>query len=79
MHLDIAIKFVIFYFVFLNTYAHAYLDPGTGSIILTAIIAFFATLSTKISYFWFKLKNIFKKKNKGNEVKENNKIEENKK
>ena len=33
MHLDIAIKFVIFYFVFLNTYAHAYLDPGTGSII----------------------------------------------
>ena len=79
MYLDIIIKFVMFYFVFLNTYAHAYLDPGTGSIILTAIIAFFATLSTKISYFWFKLKNIFKKKDKGSEVKKSNKIEENKK
>ena len=51
MHLDIAIKFVIFILFFLNTYAHAYLDPGTGSIILTAIIAFFALYQQKFLIF----------------------------
>ena len=41
--------------------AYAYLDPGTGSIIITAIIAFFAVISTKISIYWQKIKNLFKK------------------
>ena len=37
--------------------AHAYLDPGTGSIILQAIIAFFAGAAAFISIYWKKLKN----------------------
>ena len=49
MYLDIIIKFVMFYFVFKHI-CSCYLDPGTGSIILTAIIAF-ATLSTKFLIF----------------------------
>ena len=33
------IKLILLYFAFTGT-AHAYLDPGTGSIILSTIIAF---------------------------------------
>ena len=51
--------------------ALAYLDPGTGSIIITAIIAMFAAISTKISYFWQIIKNFINK----NKNKNKNKIE----
>ncbi len=43
--------------------AYAYLDPGTGSIILTAIISFFALMSLKIRFFIQKIKDFFKKSN----------------
>mgnify|MGYP001497225319 CR=1 FL=1 len=50
--------------------AFAYLDPGTGSIILQALIAFIATASATIVYYWRKikliLKRIFKKEEKNN-------------
>ena len=42
------------------TYAFAYLDPGTGSIILQAIIAFIAGIIAYMSFFWLKLKNKIK-------------------
>ena len=50
---------------FISENAYAYLDPGSGSIILSAIIAALAT----IKYYWLMIKNfikkkIFKKKNK---------------
>ena len=35
--------------------AHAYLDPGTGSIILTALSAALATGAVFIKIYWFKL------------------------
>ena len=40
------------------TSAHAYLDPGTGSIILSAIVAILAT----IKHYWNLIKNYFKQK-----------------
>ena len=43
------------YFLSSNN-AHAYLDPGTGSIILQAIIASFAVTVTFISIYWKKFK-----------------------
>ena len=43
--------------------AYAYLDPGTGSIILTAIISFFALMLLKIRFFIQKIKDFFKKSN----------------
>ena len=47
--------------------AYAYLDPGTGSFILQAIIGFLAAVSAGFLYYWTKVKNfflkIFKKKN----------------
>jgi len=60
---------IIFLFYFLGTIkAYAYLDPGTGSIILQAIIAAIATAGATITFYWRKIKtsikSIFTKKNK---------------
>jgi len=55
-------KIIIFLsFFILTTKAHAYLDPGTGSIILQAIVGAFAAFFTSIYIFWNKVKNFFKK------------------
>ena len=51
----------VFYLVTLTTKAYAYLDPGTGSIILTAIISSLAFLSFKIKTLFKKIKNFLKK------------------
>lgn len=39
--------------------AHAYLDPGTGSIILQATIAAVASSLFAVKMYWFKLKEMF--------------------
>ena len=53
--------FSLFYLITLSSNAYAYLDPGTGSIILTAVISFFALISFKIKFYFNKVKNFFKK------------------
>ena len=51
--------------------AHAYLDPGTGSIILQAILGFIAASIATVSFYWTKVKFFFSKffKKKVNEDK----------
>ena len=48
--------------------AHAYLDPGTGSIILQAILGFIAASVATLSFYWNKIKliliKLLKKNNK---------------
>ncbi|MDC0859221.1 hypothetical protein OAP45_00110 [Candidatus Pelagibacter sp.] len=59
---------IAMFFVVTNVYA--YLDPGTGSFILQAIIGFLAALSSGFLYYWTKIKNFFLKffkKNNNNE------------
>ena len=51
----------IFLFFISVSNAFAYLDPGTGSIILQTIIAVLAGISAWITIFWAKIKNFFKK------------------
>ena len=66
--------YLFVYFLFSNN-AHAYLDPGSGSIILQALIAFLAGVGTFISVYWKKIKNLISnilqkiKKNKNNKKK----------
>ena len=38
--------------------ASAYLDPGTGSMILSAIIGLFATAALAIKTYWYKIKRL---------------------
>tara|TARA_B100000989_G_scaffold274527_1_gene233402 strand:- start:1234 stop:1446 length:213 start_codon:yes stop_codon:yes gene_type:complete len=59
---------VLFFFLISNAYA--YLDPGSGSIILQAILGFIAASLATISFYWSKLKiflNKLFKKNKKSE------------
>lgn len=39
--------------------AHAYIDPGSGSAIMSAIIGFFVVIGLTIKTFWYKIKSIF--------------------
>ena len=51
----------------LTTQAHAYLDPGTGSVIISTIIAFFVAAWNYIKLYYNKFKIFIKKKfNKNN-------------
>jgi hypothetical protein len=40
--------------------AFAYLDPSTGSMILSAVVGILATLGLAIKTYWYKLKSIFR-------------------
>ncbi len=42
--------------------AHAYLDPGTGSIILQGLIAAVAAVAVTGKLYWEKLKGFFSRK-----------------
>ncbi len=60
---------ILLYFYYLSSSALAYIDPGSGSIILQAILGFIAAAITGLSFYWNKVKifisGIFKKnKNK---------------
>jgi hypothetical protein len=41
-----------------ETSAHAYLDPGTGSIILQAVVASVASSLFVIKMYWYKIKSM---------------------
>jgi hypothetical protein len=40
--------------------AFAYLDPSTGSMILSAIVGILATAGLALKTYWYKLKTLFK-------------------
>lgn len=42
--------------------ALAYLDPSTGSMILSAIVGVFATVGLAAKTYWYKLKSLFRGK-----------------
>lgn len=48
--------------LFVSAKAHAYLDPGTGSIILQGIIAGIAVAWFTIKTYWYKLAALFGRK-----------------
>jgi len=63
----------VLYSFFVANIAYAYLDPGTGSIILQAIIGFLAASATAISIYWHKFKSlIFKILGKKKKIKKEN-------
>lgn len=59
---------IIFYYYLLITPSYAYLDPGSASVILQAILGGIAAAGATIALYWKKFKDfflrIFIKKNK---------------
>ena len=41
--------------------AHAYLDPGTGSLVVQGLIATIAAASAALGLYWHNVKNFFKR------------------
>jgi len=41
--------------------AWAYLDPGTGSMIISAIVGLFATVGLAVKTYWYKIKAFFRR------------------
>ena len=41
------------------TEAYAYIDPGSGSAIMSAIIGFFVVVGLTIKSFWYKITGLF--------------------
>ena len=62
----IAAALYILFFVLPNE-AYAYLDPGTGSMVIQVIIATFAAIACTFKIWYSKIKGIFTK-NKDNET-----------
>lgn len=52
---------IILSLVMLAPPAWAYLDPSTGSMILSAIVGLFATLALAVKTYWYKLRSFFRK------------------
>tara|TARA_B100002052_G_scaffold215693_1_gene197652 strand:+ start:307 stop:513 length:207 start_codon:yes stop_codon:yes gene_type:complete len=55
------ILFLLIYNSVVINNAYAYLDPGTGSIILQAILGAIAAGFSYCAFYWNKVKNFFKK------------------
>lgn len=47
---------------------HAYIDPASGSAIMSAVIGFFVALGLAIKTYWYKLKSLFQRKKSAAEV-----------
>ena len=45
--------------VLVSTPAFAYLDPSTGSMVISAIVGVFATLVIAAKTYWYRLKRFF--------------------
>tara|TARA_X000000368_G_scaffold404532_1_gene380683 strand:- start:692 stop:895 length:204 start_codon:yes stop_codon:yes gene_type:complete len=51
----------IFIFFLSSVKAYAYLDPGTGSMIIQALLGVLAAIGAYITLYWRKFKNLINK------------------
>lgn len=42
--------------------AEAYLDPSTGSLIISAIVGLLATIGLALKTWWYRLRSLFRRK-----------------
>ncbi len=52
----------VLFFTLLPIPAQAYLDPTTGSMLISAIVGLFASLVLAIKTYWYRIKSFFKGK-----------------
>lgn len=57
----IAWRYLVFltYFALLPSTANAYIDPGTGSIVLQALLGGIAGIAYLLRLYWSKIKSLF--------------------
>lgn len=52
-----AIALALVFFVAATAPAHAYIDPGSGSVLATAVIGFFAAIGYTFRKYYYKAKD----------------------
>ena len=57
--MKLLLAFVVVYGVWGTGAAHAYIDPGSGSAIMSVIIGFFVAAGLVVKTYWYKLKSLF--------------------
>ena len=65
--------------IFLSSWiqpAMAYIDPGSGSAIMSAIVGLFVAVGLAIKTYWYKLKSLFAGKAPDPEVDTNQELED---
>jgi len=50
--------------LFVSPAAFAYLDPTTGSMVVSAIVGIFASIALAVKTYWYKIKGFFKRGSK---------------
>lgn len=50
--------------------AYAYLDPGSGSLIIQSLLALIATIGAYLSIYWRKFKSLFKRNKDNKKIKD---------
>lgn len=58
----IRVALLLLAFLLVASPAHAYLDPGTGSMILSALIGLAAAVALAVKMFWYRLVGWFRGK-----------------
>lgn len=49
------------YLLLISPAAFAYLDPSTGSMVVSAIVGIFASIALAVKTYWYKIKGFFKR------------------
>lgn len=58
------LAFLLIVLIYLSTHsapAWAYLDPSTGSMVISAIVGLFASLALGLKTYWYKFKRLFRR------------------
>ena len=64
------VAFVLAACLLIASPAQAYLDPGTGSMLLSAIIGVAAAVALAVKMFWYRLIGLLRDKGRGNRLDE---------
>jgi len=59
---------ILIYLLLMPLPALAYLDPTTGSMLISAIVGLFASLVLAIKTYWYRIKAFFKRKPAGSDA-----------
>ena len=54
-------KIVFIFFMLFELNANAYIDPGTGSLVIQAVLAAFLTVGVTVKVFWHQIKEKYRK------------------
>ena len=63
------ILFLTTLLLLISNNAYAYLDPGSGSLIIQSLLALIATIGAYLSIYWRKFKSLFKRNKDNKKIK----------